>query len=400
MFIKHFLSIVFCIVILLFPTHSWARATTTDDMPAMESISDVSDVVIRGRIVRVIEEGVTQREDGTSQVFQKVEVEIIEGDEKGKKVTINHGGLFAIDMHQKVQQGETVVLNKPTFSAQGDVYYITDHYRNGRLIMVAIFFLILVVLFGGWRGFTALLGMVFSAGVVFYGIAPKVLSGSNAFEVTLVGGIVILVVSLYVSHGFSRRTSVAVVASLVTLIFAAVVNYAAVVMSYLTGGGTEEAFYVQIDGGSIDLRGLLLGGIIIGVLGVLDDITTAQTATVEEIHRADPDLSFSELYKRGLSVGREHIASLVNTLVLAYAGASFPVVLLYILHKNTPLWLVFNSNFIAEEIVRTLVGSSALVVAVPITTALAAVVFSRRELRDIPVESSKPQTTTAHHHTR
>lgn len=372
-------------------------SSSTEEVGA--ALPDAPDMVMRGRIVKIIEEGVKQQEDGTKQEFQKVEVEIVEGDEKGKKVTINHGGLFAIDMYQKVRQGETVVLNKPKFSAQGDVYYITDHYRNGRLLLIGIFFLVLVVLFGGWRGFTALLGMVFSAGVVFYGIAPKVLSGSNAFEVTLIGGVVILVVSLYVSHGFSRRTSVAVVASLVTLLFAAAVNYAAVVMSYLTGGGTEEAFYVQIDGGSIDLRGLLLGGIIIGVLGVLDDVTTAQTATVEEIHRADPQLSFSELYRRGLSVGREHIASLVNTLVLAYAGASFPVVLLYILHKNTPLWLVLNSNFIAEEIVRTLVGSSALVVAVPITTALAALVFSRKELRDVPTDDSRAQTRTTHHHT-
>ena len=122
----------------------------------------------------------------------------------------------------------------------------------------------------------------------------------------------------------------------------------------------------------------MLGGIIIGVLGVLDDITTAQSAKIEEIHIANPRLGFTNLYQKGLSVGREHIASLVNTLLLAYVGASFPLLLLATTQKAQPFWLILNSNFIAEEIVRTIVGSSALILAVPITTVLAAYFYSRK----------------------
>ena len=133
-----------------------------------------------------------------------------------------------------------------------------------------------------------------------------------------------------------------------------------------------------MDGNSIDVRGLLLGGILIGVLGVLDDITTAQAAAIEEISLANDKLGFRELYRRGISIGKEHIASLVNTLVLAYVGASFPVVLLYMLHKNIPMWLLLNSNFIAEEIIRTVVGSTALVLAVPLTTVMSAYFFSQK----------------------
>src|SRR5690606_22392691 len=142
--------------------------------------------------------------------------------------------------------------------------------------------------------------------------------------------------------------------------------------------GTEEAFYVQAAGGlgTINLKGLLLGGIIIGVLGVLDDITTAQAAVVEQLHVTDNTLAFRELLRRGLAVGHEHIISLVNTLALAYVGASLPLLLLFT-QGYTPLWVAINSERIIEEVVRTLIGSSALVLAVPITTILAALVFSR-----------------------
>ena len=127
---------------------------------------------------------------------------------------------------------------------------------------------------------------------------------------------------------------------------------------------------------AVNLRGLLLGGIIIGALGVLDDITTAQTAAIDEISKANPRLGFRELYRSGTSIGREHIASLINTLALAYAGASLPILLLFSINEEMPMWTILNSEFMAEEIVRTLVGSSALLLAVPISTYLAARAFA------------------------
>ncbi|HYC80108.1 MAG TPA: YibE/F family protein, partial [Candidatus Binatia bacterium] len=144
----------------------------------------------------------------------------------------------------------------------------------------------------------------------------------------------------------------------------------------------------------LNLRGLLLGGIILGVLGVLDDITTAQSAAVYEIRRANPALPFKELYSRGLSIGREHISSLVNTLFLAYAGASLPLFLFFTAGDHPqPFWVTLNSEFIAEELIRTLVGSVALMLAVPITTFLAAYYFSRR-----PVEQSAAGEHSHHGH--
>ena len=167
---------------------------------------------------------------------------------------------------------------------------------------------------------------------------------------------------------------------MITLGIAAALSIISVSLAKLSGAAQEEASYLHLEAlPTLDLRGLLLGGIIIGALGILDDVTTAQVAVVDELKKANPSLSHGELYRRGISVGQEHIASLINTLVLAYAGASFPLLLVFALDKTIPLWVSLNAEFIAEEVVRTLVGSIALVFAVPISTFLAAYFFSRKK---------------------
>jgi len=206
---------------------------------------------------------------------------------------------------------------------------------------------------------------------------PRILSGSDPLLVCFIGSVAIAFVSIYVAHGFKVRTSLAVASTIAIIALTAVMDYVIVHWTQLFGIGSEEAVYAQFGGaGIINLRGLLLGGIVIGVLGVLDDITTAQAAVVDELRSANPSLGFKELYRRGISVGREHIVSLINTLVLAYVGASFPLVLLF-RQSGQPLGFVINSHLVAEEIVRSLIGSTALIVAVPLTTALSAYVYSR-----------------------
>jgi len=151
--------------------------------------------------------------------------------------------------------------------------------------------------------------------------------------------------------------------------------------SHLFGRGSEEAYFLQFGQfGSIDLRGLLLAGIIIGTLGLLDDITTAQTAVVGELRLANKQLSNKEIYSRALVVGKEHISSLVNTLVLAYAGTSLPLFILFTVSDNVPLWAKLNSELISEEIIRTLIGSMALILAVPISTFLATYLLKKEKL--------------------
>lgn len=341
----------------------------TPDQPA-------PDVYYKAEVTNILSESVEETPDG---IFpsQKVELRILNGDEKGKTITIDHGDLFVIKEEQKVTTGDLVIITKPGSSPKPDFYYISDWYRtNGILIILAIF-VALAIFFGRKKGLTSLLGLGFTILVIFYGMVPAIIRGTNPLTVAVIGALTIAVISLYLSHGFSKRTSVALLSTVITLVLAFVLDVVFVYLAKLSGTGSEESFYLQFDMGSIDLRGLLLAGILLGVLGVLDDVTTAQSAAVEELQKANNSLSITELYQRGLSIGREHIASLINTLVLAYVGVSFPLILLFALNKTTPLWITLNSNFIAEEIVRALVGSSTLILAVPITTFLAAYFYTR-----------------------
>lgn len=354
---------------LLLPASAAAQSDTTSP----------SDVYARAKVTVVLGEGVEESPEGLLP-WQNVEVQITNGIEKGKKIQINHGSLFSITEKQKVSVGDDIIINKPGSSPKPDFYYIVDHYRTTRLTYLIVAFFALAIFFGRTKGFTAMLGLALSVLVIFYGMVPAIIAGHNPLLVAVLGCLIITFVSLYLSHGFSKRTSIAVAATTITLAIAYLLDILFVHVARLSGGGTEEAFYLQMANTAIDMRGLLLAGILLGVMGVLDDITTAQSAAIDELHQANPTLNFTELYRRGLSIGHEHIASLVNTLVLAYVGVSFPLILLITINKPQPLWLLLNSNFIAEEIVRTLVGSCALIIAVPVTTLLAARFYSRKKL--------------------
>ena len=343
------------------------------------SAQELPDTYYHAKVTKILEEG-KEDVDGQTQEHQKIELQILNGDQIGQKITIDHGGSFAITAFQKVAQGDEVVVAHPpqTPGAIQNVYYIVDKYRLPALGWLTLVFFLLAIYFGGRRGFTAIFGLMFSVLIIFYFVIPKILNGGDPLIICLLGSLVIIVVSLYLSHGFNKRTSIALFSSILSLVLAVGVDLLFVHFAKLSGAGTEEAFYLQFDNVSVNLRGVLLGGIILGVLGVLDDVTTGQVASIEEIHLANTDLKFGELYKKGLSVGREHITSLVNTLVLAYVGASFPLFLLYNSQKLQPLWIIINSNFMAEEIIRALVGSVVLVVAVPLTTFLAVTFYTKR----------------------
>lgn len=348
------------------------------DLSTVPTSNETADVSYRAKVVKILESG-TVIIDGRGQEYQRLELKILNGDEKGRQVIIDHGKDFVIGVFQKIRAGETVILVKPVNTqGQKDVYYITDRYRAPSLIFITAIFFALAIYFGRKRGFTSIVGMIFSIIVIFYYIIPQIIGGADPFWACVAGSVIIMLLSLYLSHGFNKRTTIALVSTMLCLALAVVIDLLFVYMAKLAGNGTEEAFYLQFDTFNFNLQGLLLGSIIIGVLGVLDDVTTGQAATIEEIHTANNSLTFQQLYNKGLSVGREHIASLINTLFLAYVGASFPLLLLYNTQKTQSLWVTLNSNFIAEEVVRTLVGSTVLIVAVPLTTLLAAWYYSRQ----------------------
>ena len=331
----------------------------------------VEDEFYKGKVIAVEKEEI-QDEFGAPLFIQYLSVEVTSGPDIGKRLSLPY------EVHEnniearKLLPCRRLVIGKQIPIDGEPLFYVSDVYRlNAVWWIVGVFFL-LTVYFARWQGIRAFLGLAISFFLLFFVIVEKIVGGSSPVLASMVGVLLIATISLYIAHGFRMRTSIAFVSTLITIGLSFLFATLFVRASHLFGFGTEEAFFLQFAPiEHIDLRGILLAGIMLGVLGVLDDVTTAQAATVEEIHRANTSLGFTELYQRGLSVGREHIVSLVNTLALAYTGASFPLLLLFYIYER-PLWVTLNSEIILEEVIRILVGSITLIFAVPITTMLAA----------------------------
>ncbi len=220
--------------------------------------------------------------------------------------------------------------------------------------------------------------MIISFIIIFQFIIPQILYGNNPIVIAVLGSFFIIPITFYLSHGFNKKTTVAVVSTIIALVFTGVFAQIFVALTNLTGFGSEEAAFVQtLVPGMINMKGLLLAGIIIGVSGILDDVTISQSALIEQLFQTDQKLTAKELYSKGMNVGRDHIASLVNTLILIYAGASLPLLILFVNNPH-PISEIINYEFIASEIVRTLVGSIGLILAVPISTLLAVFVYKKK----------------------
>ena len=286
-----------------------------------------------------------------------------------------------------LKTGDKIVIGR-VGSGQGDDaggWYFYDYQRRGPLTALAVFFILAVVVFARWRGLFALWGLAISFAVLVRFILPAILVGKNPVAVAVVGAAAIMFVTLYLAHGVNARTTTAVLGTVGALFITGLLAWIFVTGTHLTGMASEESGLLAASLSGVSLQGLLLGGIVIGSLGVLDDVTVTQASAVWELHRANPAFGFQRLYAAGLRIGRDHIASTVNTLVMAYAGASLPLLVLFTL-SSRQLGDVLTSEIVAQEIIRTLVGSIGLVSAVPITTALAAFVADRSVHRE-PVEA-------------
>jgi uncharacterized membrane protein len=257
-------------------------------------------------------------------------------------------------------------------------YQLVDFQRGASLGWLAALFAAAVIVLGRWRGLASLAALGVGFVVLLEFVLPAILSGRNPLAVAVVGAGVIMFAVLYLTHGLSARTSTAVLGTLVSLALIGVLGAAFSAASRLTGLDDQTNALITSLGTGVDARGLLLAGMVIGALGVLDDVTVTQTSAVWELHAANPRLGATGLFRAATRIGRDHVASAVNTLVLAYAGAALPLLLVFQLSGRS-LLDVMTSQDIASEIVRTLVGSIGLVASVPVTTAVAALVASREE---------------------
>ena len=323
-----------------------------------------------GRIVGVEESPV--QDDFLLPGSVAVTVDVVLDD--GRQVTVetvDEAGIF--DLGRRVEVSQVAATGTP------EIWAIVDLPRGAPLLGLSAVFVLAVVALGRFQGVRALVGLVLSALLIVAFLVPAVLDGSSPTVLALVTATAVMLVTLPLSHGFDRPVVAAAVGTALALALTVGLAVVAVELTGLTGLASEDVQLVRFSTGqSIDLRGLLLAGMIVGTLGVLDDVTVSQASTVAALRRANPTLSAGRVFGEALAVGRDHIAATVNTLFLAYAGAALPLLILFSV-GDAPLGETLTSELVAQEIVRTLVGSIGLIAAVPLVTGLAALTLDGSE---------------------
>jgi uncharacterized membrane protein len=310
----------------------------------------------------------------SGQECQLATARIESGPETGKRVEIQlGGGGFDPD----VDPGDDIRVAKApeppagTEAVAGTGYTLYDFERRGPMLLLAGLFALVVLAFARWRGALSLAGLALSLVLVLVFVVPAILDGSEPLLVAVVGALAIALITIPLAHGWGPKSVAALLGSAASLIVTALLALLFTNLTHLTGLGSDEAIFLQIGNAELSLQGLLLAGMVIGALGVLDDVTISQASTVLALRRANPALGFRQLFGLALGVGRDHVSATVNTLVLAYVGAALPILVLFSA-ADLGVSEAANLEVVAKEVVATLVGSIGLIGAVPITTALAA----------------------------
>ena len=260
----------------------------------------------------------------------------------------------------------------------GTGYTLQDFERRGPMLLLAGLFVFVVLVFARWRGALSLVGLAISLVIVLLFVVPAILDGKSALLVAVVGSMAVALTTIPLAHGVGAKSLAALLGTAVSLILTALLAVLFTDLTHLTGLSSEEAIFLQIGNADVSLQGLLLAGMVIGALGVLDDVTISQASTVLALRRANPALPFRRLFGHALEVGRDHVSATVNTLVLAYVGAALPILLIFSA-ADLGVGDATNLEVVAKEIVATLVGSIGLICAVPVTTALAALLAVRED---------------------
>lgn len=355
---------IIAVSLLVFIVFQWTALRVNAVSPSAVSSFE-------GVVVRIIENSTVIEDSGNKHPYQKLEILGTSGPFKGKKLIVENGKYDQTGV-LVYKVGDELVLSSQT-GPQGDkLITITDYVRRTPLSILAAIFVILAIVIGGRRGASSLLGMGVTFSILFFFVLPQVLAGQDPVIMTVIASIIIVPVTFFLSHGVNKKTICAIAGTTISLVLTGCLAGIFVGKTHLSGFASEEANYLDIlKSGQINMQGLLLSGIIIGLLGVLQDITISQAAIVYQLKEANEMLGMRALFTKAMDVGRDHIASMANTLILVYAGASLPLLLLFV-NNPLPISSVVNFEIISEEIVRTLVASIGLIVAVPITTALTA----------------------------
>ncbi len=338
-------------------------------------------------VTRILQQGQADMA-GQLQRYQLLELRLQTGPNAGDTITVQTGDVVSANV-PLYAVGDLVLVSADLDMMGNPLYYVEDRVRRRPLVALFALFVALVVAVARWRGIASLVAMALTFAVIFLFLLPRISAGDNPVLAAILAALFIIPTTFYLSHGVNRKTTAAVVGTLITLVVTGLLAVVAVDSATITGYASEEASFLQtLQPGVVNIRGLLLASIIIGLSGILDDITVSQAAIVAQLRAAAGHLSLREIYVRAMDVGRDHIASLVNTLVLVYTSAALPLLLLF-MYGDAPVSQVVSYEIVAEEIVRTLVASIGLVLAVPLTTAIACFMLREGDSSEATVEAGQ-----------
>jgi uncharacterized membrane protein len=351
-----------------------SREQIEDDANTEES-QEIEQEVFRAVVLEVLDEsseGDNYYQDlqliGKTGPYKNVEFEYLG---KTENISASHN----------LKKGDVVFISASKVDDK-DIFLIVDKSRLPSIYFLALLFVGIVLLVGKWHGARALLSLAFTFMVIIGFVMPRILDGAEPVTTVVLSSLVIVIISMLIVYGWTKKSKIAISGMLVGVVITALISKVFTDLAALTGSGADEVMFLRdYLGTGIDFRGLLLASFILGSLGILDDIAITQTSTAQEISEANKDLPPKEIYKKSMKVGVDHIASMINTLFLAYAGASFTLLLLFALNQPPfeSLSDVINNQLVATEIIRTLVGSIGLILTVPITTYLASYFYGNHQ---------------------
>lgn len=331
--------------------------------------------------VEVIEVVEADVEDfaGEPAPYQLLRIAFESEDGRPLQFIVKHGGIPTVNFPE-YEAGDQIYVRfnqDPSNLSEEETLdirqvQVIDYVRHNTIVIMLIIFIAAVIIVNGLRGIRSIISLILSFVVIFLVVLPMILQNVDPVLVASLLAALIIPITFYLSHGWQKKTHIAVLATVIALIFSSLLATTFIQASNLSGLSSEEAGFLTVEQGTINVRGLLLAGIIIALLGTLDDITVTQAGLVFSLKRNNRKLKFKQLYQQSMEVGRDHITSMVNTLVLVYTGASLPLLLLFVNNPH-PLGYVLSQELVVEEIVRTLVSSIGLIAAAPLTSLLAAI---------------------------
>ncbi len=346
---------------------------------AQEQQKPIDEFYTLAQVIKLENIPIEEKTDGVTQVIskQQVTLKILKGKLKNQEFKLINE-ITTNPVNLELKQGDKILVNVEEYPDENYQIYITDFYRFNGLLLLILLFSVLLILIGGQQGFKTILSLIISILLIFLFLIPKTLAGYNPLILALIIALVVTIITLILISGFNKKTLIAILGTLGGLIIAVIISILFSKLSHLTGLSTEEARSFSFKHPEINPQGIFFASIVIGALGAVMDVAMSIASSLTEIKTANLKMSFYQLFKAGIRVGKDIMGTMTNTLIFAYVGASLPLLLLYADFGGSYFNFI-NFDFIADEIVRSLGGSIGLIMVIPITAFIGSFLYSRKK---------------------